>query len=145
MKEKMLLDQRAELERQLKDELEACRATRRKIQAIDLLLGHTGSTRNNRELDSTPTCGVAAFEDPLGSLLADDRRGKSIMGIVRATLKDSRGTFTSGTLVEAIKRTHSCSLTERDVSHPLWQLQKLGVIRVFKKGSGKRPTIYLKA
>lgn len=145
MDKKKLLDQRAALEKQLREELRACRLTRRKIDAINLLVGEatdmvSGISRAERSQNTQ----VAAFGDSLETILETDHRERNVMEAVRQALEDARGTFTARTLVETINSTAQCSLTERDVVHPLWRLQKLGVIRVFKRGSGRRPNVYLK-
>ena len=83
-----------------------------------------------------------AFRDVLTKVLEKDRREKKVMEAVRATLKTSIGIFNARTLVETINNAGHCSVTERSVSHPLWRLHKLGEIRIIKKGSGRRPTVY---
>ena len=66
------------------------------------------------------------------------------MELVRQTLQHNRGFFTARMLVEFIKKTKPISLTERGISHPLWNLRKLGEIRLVEKGKGRKPHMYLK-
>jgi hypothetical protein len=139
----VLLQQRTELAAQLRMELNACRATRRKIAAIDLLLEAQGG--RDPSPDSELHQNSPAFESTLHTALRADRREKNVMQAIRQIIENARGAFTARTLVEAINRESTVEITERDVSHPLWKLRKLGVIKLYKKGSGRRPSVYLKA
>jgi hypothetical protein len=69
---------------------------------------------------------------------------KSLLKIVRQTLRRHRGFFTAKALAEFIGRSRHGAFTESDFRHPLRTLRKLGEIRLVEKGSGRKPHLYLK-
>jgi len=109
---------------------------------VCLILTEPGSSSQTEPNGDTQ---AVAFRGVLTKILEKDRREKRKMEAVRGTLKLHRGFFTARTLVEAINNAGFCSVTERDVSHPLWRLHKLGEIGILQKGSGRRPTVYFTA
>jgi hypothetical protein len=116
MEQNLLLSQRAELEKQLKEELKACRETRRKIGAINLLLGPITEPGSSSQTEPNGDTQAVAFRGVLTKILEKDRREKRKMEAVRGTLKLHRGFFTARTLVEAINNAGFCSVTERDMA-----------------------------
>ena len=67
------------------------------------------------------------------------------MGVVQQTLRQNRGFFTAKALVGFINKTQACSVTGRDVRHPLRILRKRGEIRLIERGNGTKPHLYLKS
>jgi hypothetical protein len=86
---------------------------------------------------------VTVLANALKGKVNGDRK-EGVMELVRQTLQHNQGFFTARALVEFINQTLSCSVTEREISHPLWSLRKLGEIRLVEKGKGRTPHMYLK-
>lgn len=145
MDHKALIERKAQLARRRDAELRACRAKwRRRINSVDLLL-RAAASPNDITSQTKPgqACPIAVFANALEGKVNGDRK-KGVMEVVRQTLRHNRGFFTTRALVEFINQTQSCSVTEREISHPLWSLRKLGEIRLVEKGKGRKPHMYLK-
>jgi hypothetical protein len=98
---------------------------------------------NTAETNSGQAARVAVLAKALEGKVNGDRK-EALMEIVRQTFQHNQGFFTARALVEFINQTLSCSVTEREISHPLWSLRKLGEIRLVEKGKGRTPHMYLK-
>ena len=145
MDQKALRERRAQLETRRDAELRACRAKwRRRISSVDRLLRAAAAADGIMvETRSGQACPVTVLANALKGKVNGDRK-EGVMELVRQTLQHNQGFFTAKALVEFINQTLSCSVTEREISHPLWSLRKLGEIRLVEKGKGRTPHMYLK-
>jgi hypothetical protein len=145
MDPKALRARRMQFKKRRDAELRACQAKwRRRINSVDRLLKVAGAANENMaETRSGQASRVAVLAKALEGKVNGDRK-KGMMEVVRQTLRHNQGFFTARALVEFINQTLSCSVTEREISHPLWSLRQLGEIRLVEKGKGRTSHMYLK-
>jgi hypothetical protein len=135
---KILIERKAQLEKQRDAELKGCRAKwRRKLDAIDLLLRESGHSNDDTQAEAQ----AVAFADVLEDTV---EQTTGVVEAIRRTLENVSGIFTTRTLVEVINKTGQFSVTEREVANPLWRMHQAGEISILEKGSGRRPNVYLK-
>jgi hypothetical protein len=145
MDPKALRARRTQFKKRRDAELRACQAKwRRRINSVDRSLRAAAAADGiMAETKSGQASQVAVLAKALEGKANGDRK-KGMLEVVRQTLRHSQGFFTARALVEFINQTLSCSVTEREISHPLWSLRKLGEIRLVEKGKGRTPHMYLK-
>jgi hypothetical protein len=145
MDRKALLRRRRQLERQRDAELRACRAKwRSRINSVDRLLRAAATTVDTTsQAKPVQASLVAAFANALKGKAKWDRK-EGVMEVVQRVLQHKRGFFTARTLVELINETRPFSVTMWDIGHPLWDLRRLGEIKLVEKGCGRKPHMYLK-
>ena len=140
-----LLKRRRRLQRQRDAELRACRAKwRSRINSIDRLL-RTADTAGVVKSQARP--GQARPIAGLANALQNNmKRGRKegVLKLIRHILRRNRGFFTATTLADLINQSCPCSVTRRDLSHPLGCLRQLGEIRLVEKGEGRKSHMYLK-
>ena len=146
MNRQALIKRKAQLKSRRKAELRVCRAKwRAKISSVDRLL----RASNSRDANIAPTKSRGASRATVSAYslegIANGDRKQGVMGVVQQTLRQNRGFFTAKALVGFINKTQACSVTGRDVRHPLRILRKRGEIRLIERGNGTKPHLYLKS
>jgi hypothetical protein len=138
-----LKQQRAELEEELQAQVKAYRETRRIIRLIDMQLLAQGAGAL-RGIGAPKEKSKVAFAATLNKVLEEDRRQRNVTQLVREIIQEvGFAHFDVRSLIEEIRSRGRNDLTERDVAQPLIRLRKQGLIKVWKKGSGRRPAMYL--
>ena len=146
MNRQVLIKRKAQLKSRRNAELRVCRAKwRAKIRCVDRLL----RASNSRDANIAPTKSRGASRATVSAYslegIANGDRKQGVMGVVQQTLRQNRGFFTAKALVGFINKTQACSVTGRDVRHPLRILRKRGEIRLIERGNGTKPHLYLKS
>jgi len=146
MNRQALIKRKAQLKSRRNAELRVCRAKwRAKIRSVDRLL----RASNSRDANIAPTKSRGASRATVSAYslegIANGDRKQGVMGVVQQTLRQNRGFFTAKALVGFINKTQACSVTGRDVRHPLRILRKRGEIRLIERGNGTKPHLYLKS
>ena len=146
MNRQALIKRKAQFKSRRNAELRVCRAKwRAKIRSVDRLL----RASNSRDANIAPTKSRGASRATVSAYslegIANGDRKQGVMGVVQQTLRQNRGFFTAKALVGFINKTQACSVTGRDVRHPLRILRKRGEIRLIERGNGTKPHLYLKS